>query len=390
MNDILPPKRPLSPPPTPPVRPPAQPAPSAEQKRLEASEPPLLLEEHNPEPRRHKKLVWGIIGIILALLVSAIVGAVGWYQLSLRAVAPGEKGRERVEIASGMSPRDIGGLLKENNLIRSQLAFDIYTRLSGTRGQLQAGVYSLSPSESMEDIVKHIVSGKTDQFSITFLPGATLAENRQALIKAGYSESEVDAALGKQYSHHLFATKPRSANLEGYIYGETYTFDSSATVEQVLEKTFDTFYEVVQEEKLAAAFKRQKLTLYQGITLASIIQREVPDAKDQKQVAQIFLKRYREGMPLGSDVTAYYGADLKGVERAVTVDTPYNTRMHKGLPPGPIGTPGATALQAVAHPAKGDYVYFLSGDDDVTYYARTSAEHEANIRDHCQIKCAMK
>lgn len=385
MNDILPPKRPLSSPPT------AQaPSPAAEQKRLETSEPPLLLEDHNPEPRRRRKLVWWIIGVIVALIAAAIIGAVAWYQLSLRAVAPGDKGRERVEIASGMSPREIGGLLKESNLIRSQLAFDIYTRLSGTRGQLQAGVYSLSPSEPMEDIVKHIVAGKTDQFSITFLPGATLAENRQAFIKTGYDESEVDSALSKQYDHPLFATKPRGANLEGYIYGETYTFDSSATVEQILEKTFDTFYEVVKEERLATAFKKQKLTLYQGITLASIIQREVPDADDQKQVAQIFLKRYREDMPLGSDVTAYYGADLKGVERAVTVDTPYNTRMHKGLPPGPIGTPGVTALQAVAHPAKGDYVYFLSGDDDVTYYARTSAEHEANIRDHCQIKCAMK
>lgn len=390
MNDIMPPKRPLSPPTAP--RPAAQTPPAAtpEQKRLETGKSPLLLEENNPEPRRRKKLIWWILGSIAVLVVALVLGAVAWYKVSLRPVAPGDKGRERVEIASGMSPKDIGELLEENKLIRSQLAFDIYTRLSDTRGKLQAGVYSLSPSESMEAIVDHIVSGKSDQFSITFLPGATLAENREALVKAGYSESDVDAALNKTYDSPLLAGKPRGANLEGYIYGETYTFDSSATPEQILEKTFDTFYQVVKEENLIAAFKKQKLTLYQGITLASIIQREVPNAKDQKQVAQIFLKRYREDMPLGSDVTAYYGADLEGVERAVTVDTPYNTRMHKGLPPGPIGAPGLTALQAVANPAKGDYVYFLSGDDDVTYYARTDAEHEANIRDHCQIKCAMK
>jgi UPF0755 protein len=130
--------------------------------------------------------------------------------------------------------------------------------------------------------------------------------------------------------------------------------------------------------------------LYQAITLASIVQREEPDATSQKQVAQVFYLRLAKDMPLGSDVTAYYGADQIGAERAVTVDTPYNTRIHTGLPPGPIATPGLTALQAVAAPASGDYLYFLSGDDDVTYFAHTDEEHEANIKAHCQIKCAIQ
>ena len=236
----------------------------------------------------------------------------------------------------------------------------------------------------------HLISGKVDNFNITFLPGATLAENRAALIKAGYSQTEVDAALKKTYNGPLFASKPATASLEGYIYGETYNIDSSATVEQVLEKTFDEYYAAITKNNLVEGFKKQGLTLYQGIIMASIIQREVPTPADQRQVAQIFLKRYREGMKLGSDITAYYGADKIGTERSVAVDTPYNTRIHAGLPPGPIATPGLTALQAVANPAPGDYLFFLSGDDDVTYYARTDAEHEANIRDHCQIKCAMK
>jgi UPF0755 protein len=76
------------------------------------------------------------------------------------------------------------------------------------------------------------------------------------------------------------------------------------------------------------------------------------------------------------------------LERSVATDTPYNTRIHKGLPPGPVATPGLTALQAVAHPAAGDYLYFLSGDDDKTYFAKTDEEHQANITNHCQVKCA--
>lgn len=93
-------------------------------------------------------------------------------------------------------------------------------------------------------------------------------------------------------------------------------------------------------------------------------------------------------MPLGSDVTYHYAADKLGVEPSPSLESPYNTRIHKGLPPGPIATPGLSALMAVADPASGDYLYFLSGDDDKTYYAKTEQEHQANIENHCKIKCS--
>ena len=93
-------------------------------------------------------------------------------------------------------------------------------------------------------------------------------------------------------------------------------------------------------------------------------------------------------MPLGSDVTYQYIADKTGVARDPNLDSPYNTRRYAGLPPGPIATPGLGSLRAVATPAVGDYLYFLSGDDNVTYYSHTLAEHEANISAHCKIKCS--
>lgn len=392
MNDILPPKRPLSQdmrPNTPrgAKRPP--------QKALEAPEPEVLLEAPETplmleKPRRSvKKVVLWCLAIMLGLIVVCAAGAYFWYVAALSPVNSQNSEKTRIEIVEGSSPSDIGDLLEGKQLIKSSFAFDLYTRLSGTRSQLQAGTYSLMQSESTEQIVKHLVSGNVDEFSITFLPGATLADNRKGLIKAGYSEAEVNAALVKSYDHPLLASKPATADLEGYIYGETYSFSANATVEEVLIRTFDEFYAKIQENDLVAGFKKQGLNLYQGITLASIIQREVPEAQDQKQVAQVFFKRLDMDMQLGSDVTAYYGADKKGVSRSVAVDTPYNTRIHKGLPPGPIGTPGLTALQAVAAPASGNYVYFLSGDDEVTYFAVTNDEHEDNIKNHCQVKCSI-
>jgi UPF0755 protein len=382
MNDILPPKRPLNSQATPPVLPPQPPA------VVPPAQPEVQAEASAPKKKRRLWL-WVFLSIV-ALVILAAAGSVLWYKLSLRPVDSKNTQRSRIQIAEGMSPSEIGNLLEKDKLIRSKFAFDIYTRLSGTRSKLQAGSYTLSPSQTTQAIVSDIVSGKIDQFSLTFLPGATVKEDKAALVKSGYSETEVDAAFDKAYDHPLFATKPASADLEGYIYGETYQFNGDATVEQILTRAFDEYYKVVKDNNLVAAFKKQGLSLYQGITLASVIQREVPDAADQKQVAQIFLKRYRSGMTLGSDITAYYGADKEGLEHSVATDTPYNTRIHKGLPPGPIATPGLTALQAVAHPASGDYLYFLSGDDDKTYYAKTEEEHQANITNHCQIKCAVQ
>jgi UPF0755 protein len=128
--------------------------------------------------------------------------------------------------------------------------------------------------------------------------------------------------------------------------------------------------------------------LYEGITLASIVQREASTPADQQQVAQVFYSRLAIGMQLGSDVTYQYIADKTGVARDPGLDSPYNTRRYTGLPPGPIAVPGSSALLAVANPAEGDYLYFLAGDDGATYFARSLAEHEANIVDHCAVNCS--
>lgn len=336
---------------------------------------------------RKKILIWSLIGFFVALLLT-IGGIFLWYTLQLAPVNSSNTDKQLVVIESGSTPTDIANLLKEKELIRNPTAFLWYSRLEGVQNLLQAGTYRLSPSESTPQIVEHLSSGRVDTFSITFLPGATLADNRKVLIGAGYDASAVDAALAKTYDSPLFAGKPASADLEGYIYGETYSFGTDTSVEAILEHVFDEFYSVVEKNNLVAKFKAQDLTLYEGITLASIVQREAsPKADDMPQIAQVFYSRLAMDMPLGSDVTYQYIADKTGVARDPNLDSPYNTRRYAGLPPGPISSPGEKALVAVANPASGDYLYFLSGDDDITYFGRTLEEHEANITNHCQEKC---
>lgn len=351
------------------------------------------IEDHVPAPKKPKK-VWLIVLIAFVVVVIAVVGAVySWYQSELAPVSADTTKHVRVTIDSGTTPVAIAEQLEVSGVIKSKLAFTVYTKLSRTENNLKAGTYNLQPSLSTPAIVDHLVAGKQDTFSVTFLPGDTLASNRQKLIDLGYEAADVDAALKKTYNRPLFASKPASADLEGYIFGDTYEFDASSTPETIINRTFDEYEDVITKENLVSGFKKQGLTLFQGITLASIVQREVTNPApskpndDQRQVARVFMNRMAAGMTLGSDVTYQYAAKKLGVAPTPTLDSPYNTRIHTGLPPGPIAVPGVGALMAVANPASNDYLFFLSGDDDVTYFAKTDAGHQQNITQHCQKKC---
>lgn len=349
--------------------------------------PQPIADAKSPKPKKSKKktIILAITSFV-ALLLVALVGVFVWYTAQLSPVDGSNTNKTLVTIKSGSSPTAIATTLKEEGLIRSQDAFLWYTRLEGVQNSLQAGSYRLSPSESTQEIVKHLVNGKVDSFDITFLPGETLAQSKKTLIAAGYSEQEVTTALNATYTSPLFEGKPTTADLEGYIYGDTYRFGSGATVESILEHVFEKYYQVIEANGLVAKFKANNLSLYEGITLASIVQRESIGG-DEPQIAQVFYKRLSIDMQLGSDVTYQYIADKTGVPRDTNLDSPYNTRRYTGLPPGPIAVPGLNALNAVGSPAQGDYIYFLSGDDDITYFANTLEEHEANIVNHCKVKC---
>ncbi len=322
-----------------------------------------------------------------SLLIATVAVMAFMYHQALKPVDSNDSHPVITEVVSGSTPDQIASLLREKGVIRSAVAFTVHTRIHRIQNKLQAGTYTFDKKMSTQDIAAQLTKGPTaEEFEITFLPGGTLRDGKKVLLGAGYSEEEIDAAFMAQYDHPLFEGRPASSDIEGYLFGETHRFVKGASLDSVLLRFFDDFYEVIEEKNIKAAYEKQGLTLYEGITLASVVQRE-SGGGDEAQIAQVFLLRIDKGIQLGSDVTYQYIADKLGLERSVTLDNPYNTRRYTGLPPGPIATPGVRALQAVAEPAAGDYLYFLSGDDDTTYFAHTEAEHEKNIREHCQKKC---
>ena len=337
---------------------------------------------------RKRLISLALAGTGLLILIATIATA-SWYNW---AISPrSDKDHQvRIVVESGDTAASIADTLYEHELIRSRLAFGIYTQLTGTRSKLQAGGYVLSANQSVGSIVEHMTSGKTDEFNITIPPGLTLEDLRDHFKRDGFSDAEITAALNKNYTHPLLATRPAGATLEGYIYPETYRMSADQSLDTLFVRTFDQMYEVMQKGKYLEAYAKRNLTIHQAVTLASIVQKEVKNPVDQKQVAQVFLKRLSIDMPLGSDVTYMYAAEQSGVRATPSLESPYNTRKYRGLPPGPIANMNPSALEAVAFPAAGDFLYFVAGDgvdEGKTFFSRTQDEHDANVAAHCHELC---
>lgn len=343
--------------------------------------------------RSSKKVViiLSVLGFLVAGAVTAGILMWGWYQRALEPVGDcPSAGCEQVEvvISGGDAASVIAEMLEAKGLIKDARAVKIYMKLTGEGGKIKAGKHSVNKGMSVKELIEALSGDPVqDVFRVTFLPGGKLSDAKKTLMGLGYAEAEIDEVFSGKIEHPVLAGKPKKADLEGYLYGETYEFYVGASVEDIVKRCLDELESVVERHGLLEKFKKQGLkNLFEGITLASIVQREV-SGPDQKQVAQVFLSRLEIGMMLGSDVTYQYICDKLGIDRDYTVDNPYNTRVHTGLTPGPISAPGEGALIAVAEPAKGDYLFFLSGDDDKTYFARTEYEHNSNIANHCQKKC---
>ena len=215
-------------------------------------------------------------------------------------------------------------------------------------------------------------------FDFTIRPGETIYEIKSALAEAGYEQAEIEEAFNADYDFAFLKERPEGATLEGYLFGETHEFYKTATVKEVLETYLTGMGQVIEENDLEAKFAARGLSLFEGITLASIVQSEAGSlASDMPNVASVFYNRLAYGIPLGSDVTVSYALDTIDPDRqsytdnqaALTVESCYNTRANTGLPCGPISNPGLSALLAAAEPADTSYLYFLTGDDGMMYYS---------------------
>ncbi len=260
-----------------------------------------------------------------------------------------------------------------------------------------------------EEYAKIEAEMKAATFDFTIRPGETIYDIKKNLLAVNrngegekteeellpnYTQAEIDEAFNAQYDYPFLVERPDGATLEGFLYPETLNFYSESTVNDILDAFLAEMDRVLTENSLEELYASKGLSLFQGITLASVVQKEAA-SPEQPTVAQVFLSRLELGIPLGSDVTVSYALDTVDPERqtysdnsaALLIDSCYNTRLHGGLPCGPISNPGLNAMLAVANPSDSTYLYFLTGDDGLMYYSYTEYEHNQNIYQHCQKLC---
>ncbi|HEY5806003.1 MAG TPA: endolytic transglycosylase MltG [Candidatus Saccharimonadales bacterium] len=319
-------------------------------------------------PRR--LILVGVVLIALVLGGTLLVRHV--YFSDLRPVSSSDTAVKPITVERGATLDEIAKQLNDAGLIRSPWAFKLYVGSKNVRDALQAGTYSFSPSQSVEEIVVQLTHGKVTTDLVTIIPGQRLEQIRATLANYGFDEADIEAAMDPALyaGNPALVDKPAGVSLEGYIYPDSYQKDGNTKPQQIIEKALAEMNSKLTPD-LRRAFAAQGLSAYQAIILASVVEKEVSKPEDRARVAQVFLKRIRSDIALQSDATKHY----------------FDSYKNRGLPETPISNVTISSLQAVANPASTDWLYFVSGDDGTTHFSHTLDEHEVNIAKYCTKLC---
>ncbi|MES2135151.1 MAG: endolytic transglycosylase MltG [Patescibacteria group bacterium] len=305
-----------------------------------------------------KKIIYSVAGVVIVLC-----------SVYLFFIAPplGAKKNSIVTISPGMSVEEAGKLLKEKHVIQSPLVFSLFVRFLYPSGII-ANHYSFSKSQSVITVAYRLAEGKTDLTPVR----VTIPEGTSVFEISNIFES----TLG---DFDVVAFESLAKAQEGYLFPDTYFFlpgTEPAIIIDAMRKNFDE--KIKPLEKDIALFGRP---MNEVLAMASILEREARQSETRRMIAGILWKRISIKMPL--QVDAVFGYILKRSGYAPTlddlkIDSPYNTYLYRGLPPGPIGNPGLGAIQDAIMPTKSAYLYYLTDKEGKIYYAKTFAEHVAN------------
>lgn len=298
---------------------------------------------------------------------------------------------ELFSIEKGQGNEEIAMNLRNQNLIRHQLLFELYIYVRGISGNLQVGVYSLNPSMSISEIVNKIVAGDIYTKRITIPEGFTVRQIERRFSETFNREINFSQFLARDFENEFDFLKnvPENRGLEGFLFPDTYQFSYLASEEEIIRTMLRNFNRKLTTEMREEITKQEK-TIYEIIVMASMLEREVKTLEDKKIVSDIFWRRINDGWFLQVDATIAYFLEKEGripkegwtfdemrreVGRALIIDSPYNTYMHRGLPIGPISNPGLNSLLAAIRPQGNNYWFFLSTPEGRTIFSRTLQEH---------------
>jgi len=291
------------------------------------------------------------------------------------------------EIREGEGVQDIAKKLEDERLIKNDIYFNYYIWKTGSREKLQAGKYELKGSMTIPEIVRVLLLGEvvSNEVKITFPEGMSAKQMAEILSQKGFDGNQflkdADSVTDSATNYAFLKDVSGNSGLEGFLFPDTYIFWKDAKPENIVNRMLENFDEKLTP-KMREDIASQGKSIFQIITMASILEKEVKTPEDMKIASGIFWDRINAGMPLQSCATIAYvlGKEKKqySVEDTQTA-SPYNTYLNRGLPPEPIANPGMNSILAAIYPAKTDYVYFLTDPaTGNTIFAKTLEEQAAN------------
>jgi UPF0755 protein len=330
--------------------------------------------------------------LLVLLAVVLVVGiaadeAYGYYQGQVNTAAGTSTTPVKFTVDAGETSGQIAQGLYDLGLIQNQSVFLLYIRLTGAGPKLEQGVYFLRKNMTMAEIVQKLQHGVAPQVTIRFVEGWTI--HRMGLwlqqnTSIGTVSDFVNAAQGS-WPFDFLASRPAGSDLQGYLFPDTYNVDENATVNDVITRQLTEFGQVFtptwRAEIQKPTSERPAETIENVVILASIAQAEGADP-DMPNICSVYYNRLENNMPLQADATILFAQGRAGIVGPVNTsfDSPYNTYLHAGLPPGPIGNPGATALAACVNPPQTDYLYYFTDRANRTHFERTLDQFNADLQ----------
>ncbi len=339
----------------------------------------------------------------ISIIIIVLIIVLGGFFIQQNIYLPKDEDSEKkilFVIEPGERVKEIALNLENQGLIRNNLIFKIYVALSDDARRLKAGAYELSPSMTVPEIVTKIRRGEVAKKEITIIEGWSLRDIGQFFEAQGMFQQEelFELACFTLYNYcqerdmskyienfrqdfHFLKDKPKNVGLEGYLFPDTYEIKKEESLEKIVIRMLENFDKKLAPE-LREEIENQGKTIFEIVTMASLIEREVKSLEDKKLVSGILWTRLEKGMPLQVDATIIYITGKRTIRiprKYFQIDSPFNTYKFRGLPLGPISNPGLNSLIAAIYPKASDYLFYLSAPDSRTIFSRTYREHKIAI-----------
>ncbi len=315
--------------------------------------------------------------VFVVVVVIGFIAGILWFQNGKAAENINDKSEKIFVIKSGSGVREVASDLKREGLIKDPIIFFLYIKLNGRDRQIQAGDYKLSPSMDLSTLSSSLTHGTLDIW-------VTIPEGKRA--------EEVAEILKEKLPSYSKSWEKNLKDNEGYLFPDTYLIPKDASIDNIISimrENFNKKYSAIPNSSTTT------LTKNEVVTIASLIEREARFSEDRPLVASVILNRLSSDMSLDIDATVQYVLGYQLDERTwwkknltnedKKIDSPYNTYLNTGLPPGPISNPGYDSLNAAINPVKTNYLFYVSDSSGKNHYAKTLQEHNLNIEKYLNV-----